>query len=349
VLRSLFGLSMKKLCLTLATVVLTVSTSCLPGPVSGPNGGGVTVTLYGFSIMKEPLEKAIFPAFAAKWKAEHGVNVSFITSFAGSETVTNQILQGAPADVAILAIERDADKLVQGGATKDDWRSRPNNGIVNKTPFIILVRKGNPKQINDFPDLGKPGVQIIHPDPTSSGGAQWSILAIYGSELAKSQAQAGEQDKARAQNLLASVWRNVISTPGSAREARTGFETGYADALVTYELEGLSMKQAGEAVDLVIPKATIFSEHPAVLIDRNMTADKRAVVEAFLNYLSSDEAQQAFVKYHFRSVTNDTFNDANPEFAKIEMPFTVQLFGGWDKAYPDVIENIFVKQVKNSR
>jgi len=320
--------------------------ACLPGPTTG-NGQGVVITLYGFSIMKEPLEKAIFPAFAAKWRAEHGVNVSFITSFAGSETVTNQILQGAPADVAILAIERDADKLVQGGATKDDWRSRPNGGIVNKTPFIILVRKDDPKQISDFPDLGKPGIQIIHPDPTSSGGAQWSILAIYGSELEKSQAKTGTQDPARAQNLLASIWRNVISTPGSAREARTGFETGYGDALITYELEGLSMKQAGDPIDIVVPKATIYSEHPAVMIDRNMSAEKRSVVEAFVDYLWSDEAQQAFVKYHFRSVTNETFNDANPEFAKIEMPFTVQLFGGWDKAYPDIIQNIFVNQVKS--
>jgi sulfate transport system substrate-binding protein len=83
------------------------------------------------------------------------------------------------------------------------------------------------------------------------------------------------------------------------------------------------------------------------MIDRNLSADKKTVVEAFLNYLWSDEAQQAFVKYHFRSVTNDIFNDANPEFAKIEMPFTVELFGGWNRAYPDVIEGIFVNQVKN--
>jgi len=338
---------MKRYCRILDVLLAAVNlAACLPGPTTG-NGQGVVITLYGFSIMKEPLEKAIFPAFAAKWRAEHGVNVSFITSFAGSETVTNQILQGAPADVAILAIERDADKLVQGGATKDDWRSRPNGGIVNKTPFIILVRKDDPKQISDFPDLGKPGIQIIHPDPTSSGGAQWSILAIYGSELEKSQAKTGTQDPARAQNLLASIWRNVISTPGSAREARTGFETGYGDALITYELEGLSMKQAGDPIDIVVPKATIYSEHPAVMIDRNMSAEKRSVVEAFVDYLWSDEAQQAFVKYHFRSVTNETFNDANPEFAKIEMPFTVQLFGGWDKAYPDIIQNIFVNQVKS--
>jgi sulfate transport system substrate-binding protein len=138
-----------------------------------------------------------------------------------------------------------------------------------------------------------------------------------------------------------------MATPGSAREARTSFETGYADALITYELEGLTMKQAGEPVDIVVPKATIFSEHPAVIVDRNLTAEKRPVVEAFLNYLWSDEAQQAFVKYHFRSVTNDSFNNANTEFAKIEMPFTVELFGGWDRAYPEVIQNVFIDRVKS--
>jgi len=328
-------------------LALFAMSACIPGPTTGGDGKGVTITVYGFSIMKEPLEKAIFPAFAAKWKADHGTNVSFISSFAGSETVTNQILQGAPADVAILAIERDADRLVQGGAVKNDWRSRSNKGIVNKTPFIILVRKGNPKQIKDFPDLAQPGVQVIHPDPTSSGGAQWSILAIYGSELVKSQAQSGGGDIPKATELLRGVWKNVISSPGSAREARTNFETGHGDALVTYELEGLGMRQAGSDIEMVVPQATIFSEHPAVMIDRGLTDDKRPVVDGFLDYLWSDEAQQAFVKYNFRSVTNDSFNQANTGFAKIQMPFGVDLFGGWDNAYPDVIEGIFINQIKN--
>jgi sulfate transport system substrate-binding protein len=106
------------------------------------------------------------------------------------------------------------------------------------------------------------------------------------------------------------------------------------------------MTQAGEPFEVVVPKATIFSEHPAVMIDRGMTPEKQPVVEAFMNYLWTDEAQQAFVKYHFRSVTNDALNDANSEFAKIEMPFTVQLFGGWEHAYPDVIQGIFINQIK---
>ena len=297
--------------------------------------------------MKDALEKDIFPAFKAKWKAEHGQDVEFVSSFAGSETVTNQILQGAPAQIAILSIDRDAQRLKEGGATASDWHSLPNHGIVNKTPFVILVRKGNPKAIKDFSDLGNSGIKVIHPDPVSSGGAQWSILAIYGSELKKSENETGKPDPARALQTLRAIWKNVISTPGSAREARTQFETGYGDALITYELEGLMMKGSSADIEMVIPKSTIFSEHPAVIIDRNLSATERPAVEAFLNFLWSDEAQKAFVKNHFRSVTNESFNNANKEFAKIDQPFTVEMFGGWEKAFPDVIDKVFMKQVLN--
>jgi sulfate transport system substrate-binding protein len=331
--------------LLIAASLAILLSACLPGS-PGEQNGGQTITLYGFSIMKESLEKDIIPTFKAKWKAERDQDVDFVTSYAGSETVTNQILQGVPAQVAILSIERDVDRLVEGKAVTHDWKSLPNGGIVNKTPFIILVRKGNPKGIKDFSDLAKPDVKIIHPDPVSSGGAQWSILAIYGSELKKSKAESGEFDQGRALTTLQAIWKNVIATPGSAREARTSFETGYGDALITYELDGLMMKQAGGAVDLVIPKATIFSEHPAVLIDRNVNAAQKPVVEAFLNYLWSDEAQKAFVKNHFRSVTNETFNSENKELAGIEQPFTVDMFGGWSRAYPDVIQDIFQAKVQ---
>ncbi|MFN2452844.1 MAG: sulfate ABC transporter substrate-binding protein [Pyrinomonadaceae bacterium] len=318
-------------------------------PKSQTNSGGRTITVYGFSVMKESLEKVIFPAFTAKWKQEHGEDVRFNSSFAGSETVTNQILQGVGADVAVLSIERDVDRLQQGGAVKSDWHALPNRGIVNKTPFVIIVRKGNPKGIQDFSDLAKPGVKLIHPDPVSSGGAQWSVLAIYGSELKKSEAQTGGKDEARAQKMLQAIWRNVISTPGSAREARTQFETGFADALITYELDALLMKQAGAAIEIVVPEATIFSEHPAVVVDRNVTEDERPVINAFMQYLWSEEAQTAFVKYNFRAAANDSLNEANKSFAQIKMPFTVEYFGGWSKAYPDVIEHAWRDKAQKSK
>lgn len=320
--------------------------ACLPQPTAD-QGGGLNLTVYGFSILKESLEKAVYPGFAAKWKREHGVDVKFTSSFAGSETITNQILQGVSADIAILSIERDATRLKEKGFVTSDWRMLPNKGIVNKTPFVILVRQGNPKGIRDFPDLAKPGVRMIHPDPVSSGGAQWSVLAMYGSELVKSEKESGEQDKARALQTLRAIWRNVISTPGSAREARTQFETGFGDALVTYELEGLLMKETGKTpLEVVIPKATIFSEHPAVVVDRNVTAAKRPVVDAFMQYLWSEEAQRAFVKYYYRSGSDPRLNEDNKQLAQIEMEFTIDYFGGWDRAYPEIIEGIFRDQVQ---
>jgi sulfate transport system substrate-binding protein len=328
-------------------VLSALALSCLPKPPS--ETGDVSITLYGFSIMKESLEKAIFPGFAAKWKREHGQEVRFTSSFAGSETVTNQILRGAPADVAILSIERDAQRLKEGGFVTTDWHTFPSHGIVNKTPFVILVRAGNPKGIKDFPDLGKPGVRLIHPDPISSGGAQWSILALYGSELIKSEKQSSEQDKPRALRNLQAIWKNVISTPGSAREARTTFELGNGDALVTYELEALLMKEAKAPIEVITPQATIFSEHPVVIIDKAVAANKKPIVDAFIQYLWSDEAQQAFVKFHFYSVTNNSFNEANKEFGHIEMPFTIEYFGGWGHAYPDIIEKVFRDQVQRSK
>ncbi len=336
--------------MALALLALLAVNACLPKSPS-ESGGGVNVTLYGFSIMKESLEKAIYPAFIAKAKREHGVDVRFTSSFAGSETVTNQILQGVKAQIAILSIERDAQRLKDKGFVTSDWHTLPQKGIVNKTPFVILVRKGNPKGIHDFSDLAKPGIKLIHPDPVSSGGAQWSILAIYGSELVKSDKQTGGADHARAVQMLQAIWRNVISTPGSAREARTQFESGYGDALITYELDALLMKEGNATVDaeIIIPEATIFSEHPAVVIDRNVSAADRPVIDAFMQYLWSEEAQRAFVKFDFRSATSDALTQENKALATIKYPFAVDYFGGWDKAYPEIIEGIFKDTVQKRK
>jgi sulfate/thiosulfate-binding protein len=338
--------------LLLATLLgLITASSCLPKPPS-ESGGAVNITVYGFSIMKESLEKEIFPAFIAKVKREHGLDVRFTSSFAGSETVTNQILSGVKAQIAILSIERDAQRLKDHKDISSDWHTLPQKGIVNKTPFVILVRKGNPKGIHDFPDLAKPGIKVIHPDPNSSGGAQWSILAIYGSELVKSEKQSGEPDRARAMETLQAIWRNVISTgvtPGSAREARATFESGYGDALITYELEGVLLKQTGAPIEIIVPEATIFSEHPAVVIDRAVSPSDRPVIDAFMQFLWSEEAQRAFVRFHFRSSTNEALNQENKELATIKYPFSVDYFGGWGRAYPEVIEGVFREQVQKRK
>ena len=176
-------------------LAILLFSACLPGPTSSV--GNRTITVYAFSIMKESLERDIYPAFKEKWRQQHGEEITFNSSFAGSETITNQILQGAPADFAILSIEMDVDRLIHAGHVPEDWRVTAERGIVNKTPFVILVRPGNPLGITDFADLAKPGVKLIHPDPVSSGGAQWSILSIYGSELKKNEAATGLKERAR--------------------------------------------------------------------------------------------------------------------------------------------------------
>jgi ABC-type sulfate transport system substrate-binding protein len=171
---------------------------------------------------------------------------------------------------------------------------------------------------------------------------------VYGSQLKKSEA-AGKADPVAGTSLLRRVWANVISTPGSAREARTQFETGYGDALITYEMEGLEMKQAGAAVEVVVPKATIFSEHPAVAVDKNVSEATRPLVQAFMQYLWSEEAQRAFVKHHFRAITDERLNQDHPGFAQIALPFTVDYFGGWARAYPEIIETVWQEQARTKR
>ena len=305
-----------------------------------------TLTVYGFSVVKEPLENDIIPAFEREWTKKTGQQLTFTPSFAGSEMVTNQIVSGVEADLAILAIERNAQRLRDTNTTKSDWRWLPHNGIVNKTPMVILVRQGNPKRIRDFPDLAKPGIKLIHPDPTASGAGQWSLLAIYGSEIAKSEHRKDERDEAAAFELLRKVWANVIATPDSARAARTQLERGEGDALVTYEMEALQLKDKKLPFEIVVPQSTIFCEHPVVIVDHGMPPAKYALVELFARYLWSEDAQRAWVKANFRSINYEEMNRANPRFAKIELPFTVGDLGGWQRAYPEIIESVWKHRIQ---
>jgi sulfate transport system substrate-binding protein len=297
-------------------------------------------------VLKEPLEKEIFPAFQKEWLEKTGQELTFASSFESSETVTNQILAGVEAEIAILAIDRNAERLREGKAAKSDWRGLPHQGIVNRTPMVIIVRQGNPKKIRDFEDLARPGVKVIHPDPISSGAGQWALMAIYGSQLIKSERQTGTRDEAKAFDLLRRVWKNVIATPGSARQARTQFEQGYGDALVTYELEALLLADKQAPFEMVAPQSTIFSEHPVVIIDRRLQPLKRALVELFAYQLWSEAAQRAWVRYHFRAVTDEKLNESEPRFARIALPFTIAEFGGWKRAYPEIVEAVWKQRIQ---
>lgn len=309
-----------------------------------------TLTIYAFSVMKEPLEKDIFPAFQKEWEAGHpGQRLKFDASFAGSEMITNQIISGVPSDIAIVAIERNARRLRTFGATKNDWHDFPYEGTINHSPIVIVVRKDNPKKILDFPDLARPGVKVIHPDPISSGGAQWAVVGVYGSELIKAERNGLPRDEEKAYRLLLGVWKNVIATPESARQARTQFESGFGDALVTYELEALQMRDRKIPIKIIMPQATISTDHTVVITDRRMPPQKRQLVEDFVKFLWSAEAQQAFVKHHFRAITDPEMNQKESKFEKIEMPFTIDDFGGWQNAYPAIIENIWKYKVQTVR
>ncbi|HEY8460192.1 MAG TPA: extracellular solute-binding protein [Blastocatellia bacterium] len=302
-----------------------------------------TITIYGFSVVREGLETSILPDYQREWEKKTGQRLTFEGSYAGSEIVTNQIVAGAPADVAILAIERNADRLIRPDVTRNEWRKLPYGGILNKTPMVILVRPGNPKGIRDFADLAKPGVGLIHCDPASSGAGQWSLLAIYGSELIKSEKRTGVRDEQKAFNLLRSVWKNVKATTPSAREARTQFERGEGDALITYELDAMQLLDKKFPVEIVMPRATVFSEHPVVIIDHAMSPSKYALVELFVRSLWEPAAQQAWVNSHFRSVTDEKLNE---KFPKVEMPFYAKDLGGWSRIYPEIIEGVWKQKIQ---
>lgn len=308
--------------------------------ISPPPRATRTIIVYGFSILGEVMNEGVFPAFQQVWQEETGEQVEFISSFAGSGTITNQIILGVPAQVAILSLELDAQRLVDAGVLPGPtWHGLPNEGVLNRTPFIILVRPGNPLDIQDFYDLTRPNVGIVHPDPLTSGGAQWAILAEYGSVLETG----GTPDQALAQ--LRGIWKNVVAQAASARSARTQFESGFGDVLITYEQEVVSDRERGRLNgEIVYPVSTILSEHTVVLLDQNIPAEDLPVVRAFLDFLWSEPAQRIFVQYGFRSL-NESLNTLNPDFGEIQTPFTVSDLGGWEQAKKDIIESIWKDQV----
>ena len=300
-----------------------------------------TIVFYGFSILGEVIDKGVFPEFQRRWRESTGEKVEIVSSFAGSGTITNQIILGVPAELALLSLELDAHKLAEARIVPpESWHGLPFSGVVNRTPFIILVRSGNPKGIRDFADLAKPGVRVVHPDPMTSGGANWAIVAEYGAGAR------GAADPLRSgHDLLLGLWKNVVAQAASARAARTQFENGFGDALVTYEQEALWDRARGRLkADVVYPRSTVLSEHTLVRIDRNVPRRDRDLVDAFLRFLWTEDAQRVFVRYGFRSVT-DRLNDANAAFGRIEDPFTIADMGGWKRAKKEIVDAVWKDRV----
>lgn len=298
-----------------------------------------TIVFYGFSILGETLDQSIFPEFSREWREKTGETVEFVSSFAGSGTVTNQVILGVPADLVLLSLEPDADRLAEAGVIPAGaWRRLPHGGVVNRTPFVILVRPGNPKGIHDFEDLTRPGVEIVHPDPLTSGGANWAILAEYGAGFFTTGPEGGAA-------MLRGIWKNVRAQAASARAARAQFENGFGDALITYEQEALVDRARGRLkADVVYPRRTILSEHLLVVVDKHVTPEIRPALDAFVAFLWSERAQRLFVERGFRSV-EPALDAARADFGRIEAPFLVDDLGGWRKARAEIIEGVWKRQV----
>lgn len=329
-------------CLMLALIVWTI----WPWLPSERSRQPQTIVVYGFSIVESVMTKSIFPAFQKKWMAQTGQEVEMIGSFAGSGTITNQLIMGVPAEVAILSTGLDANRLRESGTiVGETWKMLPHEGIINRTPFVILVRSGNPKKIYDFCDLTRPGIGIVHQDPLTSGAANWAIIAEYGSAVR--QPNAGPD---AGKSMLLGIWRNVVAQAGSGRAARTQFDNGFGDALITYEQDALWSRSHGSApFEVVYPHSTILSEHTLVVIDRNIPKKQKELVQAFVDFLWSEEGQRIFVMNGFRSVY-ENLNASNRSFGHIPDPFFIKDFGGWQQAERTIInatwKNRVLKELK---
>jgi sulfate/thiosulfate-binding protein len=333
--------------LTGLRLVIVVSALALAAggcqPVESPGGEPVrqTIVIEGFSIEEEVITEEIIPAFQAHWQERAGQEVVFQSVFTGSDRLTEAIIGSAPVDVALLSNEQHAIWLHINDVVETDWHTFPNEGIVTRTPLIIVVRPGNPLGITDWADLGRPGVKLIHPDPRTSGGAQWALLAEYGSALLD------EEDGGRqaAEEQLRAIWDNVVATPVTSREALRQFMFGLGDAMVTYEQDALLAQSRGAALEIVVPHSTIMSEHVVVIVDKNVKQWERKAVTAFVTFLWSDEAQEAFTRYYFRGAADETLDQAVVVGHDIERLFTVDDLGGWGQVYSEIIHGVWEDQI----
>ncbi|HEX9424661.1 MAG TPA: sulfate ABC transporter substrate-binding protein [Pyrinomonadaceae bacterium] len=302
----------------------------------GSNGQKVTLRLGGYTTPREAYAKAIIPAFQKYWKEKTGQDIEFQESYQGSGAQSRAIVSGFEADIAALSLEGDIDKIVEAGLITHDWRSKPNRGMVSTSIAVIAVRQGNPKGIRDWPDLTRPGLNVLTPDPKTSGGAQWNINAIYGAAL-RGYAGVPKDDPTAAKQFLRDVFRNVSILDKGARESITNYEKGVGDVAITYENEVLVGRQAGQKYDYVIPRSTILIENPVALVDKYV--DKhgmRQAAEAFVNFLSEKETQRAYAKYGLRPLDPDVATEVRAQYPPIEDLWKIDFLGGWQKVSKEI-------------
>jgi sulfate transport system substrate-binding protein len=315
-------------------LVLLVAGGC--GPARGAGAAGEdTLTIGAYSVVREAFRERILPGFAAHWKRKTGRLVRFEESYNASGAQSRAIVSGFDADVAVLSLDGDIERLVKEGLVAKDWKSGPHRGLISRSIVVIGIRPGNPAKIEDWADLARPGVGVLYPDPKTSGGARWNINAIYGAGLL---ADPGKPDPDAARDLLGRVQANVINMDSSGRQSMATFERGTGDAVVTYENELLLQdKRKGIKAPYVIPPATLQIEGPAAIVETAVKRHgNRAVAAAFLDYLRTEEAQRILADYGFRPL--DPRLDPPGRRPLPPRLFTMKELGGWRRINKDVYD-----------
>ena len=270
-------------------------------------------------------------AFIKAWKAQTNETVVIAQSHNGSGASARAVLDGLPADVVTLALAADIDALAKRGLLAADWQTRlPDNAAPYTSTIVFLVRKGNPKQIHDWPDLLKPGVQVITPNPKTSGGARWNFLAA----LAWAQRQPGATD-ASAETYIRALFHQVPVLDTGARGATTSFaQRDLGDVLIAWENEAfLARKEFSDAeFETILPSVSILAEPPVAVVDS--VVDKRGtrkVAEAYLQYLYTPEGQEIVARNFYRPRDATVVAKYTRIFPSVTLA-TIKDFGGWDKA-----------------
>ena len=272
-------------------------------------------------------------AFGARWQAEQGEKITIYQAHAGSGAQARSVSFGLEADVVTLALAYDIDAIVdRAQLLPRDWQKRlPNNSAPYTSTIVFLVRKGNPKQIRDWPDLAREGVSVVTPNPKTSGGARWNYMAAWGYAL-----RLHDNDEGQARDLLARIYRNAPVLDTGARGATITFtRRGIGDVLIAWENEALLVaREISRAdFDIVVPSVSILAEPPVAVVDKvvDKHGTRRAAV-ACLDFLYTPEGQQLAAKHYYRPRLQEVTERYPDRFATLEL-MSIEDFGGWAKAY----------------
>jgi sulfate/thiosulfate-binding protein len=286
----------------------------------GGGGGGGNIDLVAYSTPQQAFEDGIIPAFQDTSGGE-GVEVS--TSFGASGDQRRAVEAGQQADLVDFSLEPDMLSLVEAGKVAEDWNAGQYKGIITDSVVTLSVRPGNPKNIQSWEDLVTGDVEIITPNPATSGGAKWNVMAAYGSQI--------EQGKSEQEALdfVAQIFENTSVLDDSARDSLQTFASGKGDVLIGYENEALQAQDEGIELEFIIPDQTILIENPAAVTTE---AQDPEAAQALLDFILTDAGQQIFADYHYRPVVPSVLEQNRDAFPEVPGQFTIADFGGWAKA-----------------